>query len=413
MKKYIFYLFFWFVIPIQAQWIQQNSGTTENLNDVYCISADTVVVVGNNATILRTTDGGTNWLPVSNPASVNLHQVAFANNQTGYAVGDNGTLLKTTDAGMSWQSLTTNTTENLLTLSIVSADTIYTGGTNGLIMKTVDGGNNWSNLNSGITQNIIDIQFVNSNVGYAVPQLNNCETQNAMLIKSVDGGINWTIVNINISAISKINCIDENNVYVQTCNPIGEIYVTDDAFVNVYFVFNSEEGKIENFYVIDNFKIWIVGWDSRTYGNNDAYNALFEFTNGQTNPSITYFNGGDPPPYKGIDFANPTTGYIVGALGVIRKNTTGNNVSAINEFENKIIKIIPNPSSGKIIIQNKNSQIKLVSYSIINLQGKKVVTEKELTGNTINATQLSNGTYMIRLRDNDNNYYAHKLIIKK
>ncbi len=58
MKTKILYLFLWFVIPIQAQWTQQNSGTTENLNDVYCISADTVVVVGNNGIILRTTDGG-------------------------------------------------------------------------------------------------------------------------------------------------------------------------------------------------------------------------------------------------------------------------------------------------------------------------------------------------------------------
>ncbi len=111
MKKQIFYLFLWLAIPMQAQWIQQNSDTTENLNDVYCISADTVVVVGNNATILRTTNGGTDWLSISNPASVNLHQVEFAGTQTGYAIGDNGTLLKTTDSGVSWQTLTTNTTK--------------------------------------------------------------------------------------------------------------------------------------------------------------------------------------------------------------------------------------------------------------------------------------------------------------
>ena len=49
-------------MPIYAQWVQQTSGTGENLNDVYCITADIVVAVGDNGTILKTIDGGTTWV---------------------------------------------------------------------------------------------------------------------------------------------------------------------------------------------------------------------------------------------------------------------------------------------------------------------------------------------------------------
>ena len=412
MKKQIFYLFLWLAIPMQAQWTQQNSGTTENLNDVYCISADTVVVVGDNATILRTTNGGTDWLSISNPAAVNLHKVQFADTQTGYAVGDAGTVLKTTDAGATWQALTTNTTENLLALSVVATDTLFVGGTDGLILKSVDGGNNWNTLNVGISNNIIDLQMLNNNIGYAVPQLNNCEAQNAMILKSIDGGINWTIINVNISAISKIKCIDENNIYVQTCNPIGEIYKTNDAFVNIGVLFNSDEGKIEDFFVIESSKIWIVGADTRTCGSNDAYNALFEFTSNQTYPTITYFNGGDPPSYKGIDFANPTAGYIVGASGVIRKNTTGNNVSTINEIDNKSFKIIPNPSNGHFTIQFLQDNFKPNNYTITDLQGKVIINITPLKNNQINISTLTDGVYFIKLYDGQHTY-TQKLIIQK
>jgi len=44
-----------------AQWVQQNPNTINWLEDIYCTSVDTCYAVGQNETIIKTTDGGTNW----------------------------------------------------------------------------------------------------------------------------------------------------------------------------------------------------------------------------------------------------------------------------------------------------------------------------------------------------------------
>ncbi|MDH4068940.1 MAG: hypothetical protein OEV30_00810 [Ignavibacteria bacterium] len=49
--------------PVRAQlaWDQQESGVRAALRDVSMSAGDIGVIVGNNRTILRTSDGGTSW----------------------------------------------------------------------------------------------------------------------------------------------------------------------------------------------------------------------------------------------------------------------------------------------------------------------------------------------------------------
>jgi len=45
-----------------AQWFVQNSGTTNSLQNVYSLDLNNAIVVGNYATILKTSNGGTTWI---------------------------------------------------------------------------------------------------------------------------------------------------------------------------------------------------------------------------------------------------------------------------------------------------------------------------------------------------------------
>ena len=54
----------------------------------------------NAGTILKTTDGGTNW--ITNDTIPQLESVYFVNADAGYAVGSWGPVLKTTNGGTSW-----------------------------------------------------------------------------------------------------------------------------------------------------------------------------------------------------------------------------------------------------------------------------------------------------------------------
>lgn len=78
-----------------SQWSQQTSGTTVNLRDVYFVNPDQGRAVGEGGLILATNDGGANWMPEASGVSVDLFGVSFFNSGVGFAVGANGTILKT------------------------------------------------------------------------------------------------------------------------------------------------------------------------------------------------------------------------------------------------------------------------------------------------------------------------------
>jgi photosystem II stability/assembly factor-like uncharacterized protein len=62
MKYLIFLLILLITIsPALAQWQIQNIGISEDLNDVFVLNETTAVVVGNNGTILKTTNNGNEW----------------------------------------------------------------------------------------------------------------------------------------------------------------------------------------------------------------------------------------------------------------------------------------------------------------------------------------------------------------
>jgi photosystem II stability/assembly factor-like uncharacterized protein len=400
MKKRILYLFLWLGISTQAQWTQQNSGTTENLNDVYCISADTVVVVGDNTTILRTTNGGTDWLPVSNPATGNLHKVQFADTQTGYAVGDNGILLKTIDAGVSWQSLTTNTTENLLALSVVDANTLFVGGTNGLIMKSVDSGGSWVIQNSNNTDDIIDIQIINS-TGFALSDINSNDYY--LFYKTNDLGINWTTQNSNILFEKAIFFTDELHGTI-----VGQgVLKTIDGGTSFSSFPVPDPGCSNDVYMFSETKLWLAGWDCRM-GNSTTGGFIAKYNGDLNSHYYDIYYGSDF--YNAIHFANRTNGYVVGDNGVILKNPTGS--MNINKINNQFFSINPNPAQYFIAVNFNNEKIQITHYKIISTQGQLILEDNLLPNKQIDVSSIPSGIYLLKLTTN-NSSYIQKLIIQK
>lgn len=89
-----------------ASWLPQPSGSTENLNDVAVLNADIGIAVGDKGTIVRTTDGGTQWQGQSHPelSATDLKAVDFCDSEVGFIVGDSPIILRTTDGGLTWTS---------------------------------------------------------------------------------------------------------------------------------------------------------------------------------------------------------------------------------------------------------------------------------------------------------------------
>jgi len=82
----------------QEAWYFQTSPTNNNLNSVEFCWIWVGLIVGDNGTLLRTTDMGKNWINQS-VTSEKLTTVEFIDCNTAWIVGGHGYIIKTTDAG--------------------------------------------------------------------------------------------------------------------------------------------------------------------------------------------------------------------------------------------------------------------------------------------------------------------------
>jgi photosystem II stability/assembly factor-like uncharacterized protein len=130
-----------------TSWASQTVGTSENLLDVCFIDDNVGWTVGGGATILKTVDGGANWVAQTAPAGIDPYfkSVCFVDSLEGWIVGLSGTILHTEDSGVSWEVQDTSTLFGLRWVKFVDSDTGWAVGYGGTILKTADGGATWQN----------------------------------------------------------------------------------------------------------------------------------------------------------------------------------------------------------------------------------------------------------------------------
>jgi phage tail sheath protein FI/photosystem II stability/assembly factor-like uncharacterized protein len=151
-------------------WSVQASDVTVPLHEVFFRSDTLGWAVGGEGTILNTTDGGTNWLVQDPPTGLtaNLSGVFFRSDTLGWAVGGEGTILNTTDGGTAWSPQTSGVTVPLYATHFrINTDGLVVGDI-GTILKTTDGGTTWTPQNSEVTARLNDMRFLDATHGWAV-----------------------------------------------------------------------------------------------------------------------------------------------------------------------------------------------------------------------------------------------------
>ncbi|MDH0863005.1 YCF48-related protein [Mitsuaria sp. GD03876] len=98
--------------------------------------------VGEQGTILRTTDGGKTWTSQASGVKSTLTAVTFFDASNGWAVGEFGAVLRTTDGGKTWALQPAPSQLGNLTIQADGPGTLLISGYTGTRM-TVDGGANW------------------------------------------------------------------------------------------------------------------------------------------------------------------------------------------------------------------------------------------------------------------------------
>ncbi len=96
-------------VSVNAQWIKQTVNTTSSFRGLSVVSEKIVWASGTGGTVIKTTDGGTNWKVMTVPGAEKLdfRDIEAFDANTAYILsignGDASRIYKTTDGGESWK----------------------------------------------------------------------------------------------------------------------------------------------------------------------------------------------------------------------------------------------------------------------------------------------------------------------
>jgi Photosynthesis system II assembly factor YCF48 len=119
------------------QWVWQNPLPQGNtLQSVSFTDPNNGTALGAAGTIIRTTDGGNNWVILASGTSDDLYGVSFTDVNNGTAVGNFGVILRTTDGGQNWVTQREGMNDVLYGVSFTDTNNGTAVGSDGLILRT-------------------------------------------------------------------------------------------------------------------------------------------------------------------------------------------------------------------------------------------------------------------------------------
>jgi len=367
----------------QNGWFTQFNEQSVIIQDLYFIDDITGWAVGFSGIILKTTNGGNNWVHYDLSPDIQLSYVRFVNHNLGFAKGNSYDgdfhpyLFRSTDGGISWNISFQNFLEggSISGLSFPDENTGFFGITYsgiGHIYKTTNSGVNWTLVNANMSQayGVSDIYFKDAEKGYA--SVYKTTSQNFPIIntviKSTDAGNSWfeihrdTVPYSNSNFNRKILFFNDNIGYLQR----GDLFKTTNGGLN--FI-SKATGFISSYFFTNIDTGWCTGYNGKILKTTNGGNS---WTPQNLNPES------DLSP---VFFVNSSTGWAGGYIrnnggGLIVKTYTGgiNQVSFTEESvtEYKLFQNYPNPFNPTTKIKFTLNNTGNVALKVYNSLGEEV-----------------------------------------
>ncbi len=175
-------------------WSHQISGTSETLFGVCAVDEHAAWAVGAGGTIIKTSDGGLHWSQQVSGTSSTIADISAVSAEVAWAICEDvnnyeSLILKTTDGGENWLPVSPDMGFPYMVSSICAVDSeIAWAAGNSLVLKTVNGGEDWEEtfINEG---DLLDICAPDEYTAWAVGCLSNYEE--LAIFKTGDGGATW------------------------------------------------------------------------------------------------------------------------------------------------------------------------------------------------------------------------------
>lgn len=318
------------------EWFIQQSSTSQNIEGVFFIDTLNGWAVGQNI-ILRTTNGGGNWLGGDSP--YHWRSLFFTDLLNGIIVGTSGRVHKTTDGGLTFTQKVSGVTGTLTNVYFKNPMVGFVGGEilNKIIMTT-DGGENWffAPYIPGLPIVIRDYFFMDDSVGWScgLELLGSWPYSiRGIVLKTVDAGFTW-----NINYQNPMGAAFNNIVFFN--ERIGSILSTTGKFIyttNSGISWQTENipWQLESIARVNEFIGYRVGMFGLLYKTEDS-GITWELI---STDSSKY--------YKDIYFVDEEHGWIVGNDGLIMCTKDYSTITSlsteIKEVEYFLSQNYPNP----------------------------------------------------------------------
>lgn len=392
-------------------WTQLNYTPSTVLYSVYCINYDTVIAVGYNGYIIRTTDGGDTWNSIPSNTTNTLLKIIFVNDSIGYAVGENGTILKTNDIGQNWTNIGITTNLNLLSLSFINKDTGWVAGgildpnifcpygNKGILLKTVNGGANWM-ADSSYDKTLASVCFIDKDTGYIALNSENGSYGNiTMLQKTTNEGNSFFTIKqdslIPLGYYSDITFTNDSIFFNSSTTPdFGKdgIYNTTDFGATWNKVLT--QWSIYRFYALESCFLYLSYSDmpgSGAYGKDIC-----------TNTDLSC------PQFTGIHLLNKDSGYCVSDFIFKRGIVTGMK----NSIDNYNLNVFPNPFIDKITLcSNFDTNVSDIDICVLDMFGREITNTHSFSNLLeIDLSGRTKGLYFLVVKNNGAIIFNEKLV---
>lgn len=398
----------------QGGWVQQSTGTSLSLRAISFLDLNYGFAMGQNGRMLKTTNGGANWVILSSITSETIVDVKILSSSRilGMFFEYPSTLkiIKSTNGGNSWQIYKLDSVARTYEPGEMNFYDANFGvvAYKDKVRYTTNAGDSWNiSIVNGSVSEFNDVCMVSATTGYGVVHQVIGNTHRAELFKTTNACETWNSTTIRFDHSDNtydikfgFSFINAQNAWVcgmMSPGPVGnENYCikTTNGFVGNTTVSMGGIRYVHDCFFVNSNTGWLIG----DYGVYKTSNSGFTFVN-----QIPQLKAND------IEFINETTGWMVADTGKILKTTTGGEPIGIYQISSEtpqrynLSQNYPNPFNPNTNIRFDMFTKSYVELTVFDISGRKVTTlvNENLQAGTYqadwNATNCPSGVYFYRL----------------